>query len=112
MQNDTKFLIVFSPAGSKHTSLFISGDNRFQGKLKSLNNKLVHVVIVAVSTKKLINSQSKKEIENFIQAILRTITWQTGFQKALSTALKEMKEEASRCVILKKREHAIKHTSQ
>ena len=61
--------------------------------------------------KKLINSQSKKEIENFIQAILKIITWQMGFQKALSTALKEMKEEASIHVILK-REHAIKHTSQ
>ena len=28
MQNDTKFLTVLSPAGSKHISLFILRDNR------------------------------------------------------------------------------------
>ena len=36
---------------------------------------------------KLINSRSKKEMEIFIQANLRIITWETVFQKALSFVL-------------------------
>ena len=37
--------------------------------------------------KKLINSQLKKEMENFIPANLRIITWEIVFQKALRTVL-------------------------
>ena len=40
-----------------------------------------------MSTKKLINNRFKKEIENFIRASLRIITWETAFQKALRTVL-------------------------
>ena len=38
---------------------------------------------ITVTGKKLINSQSNKEMENFIQANLRIITQETVFQKAL-----------------------------
>ena len=34
---------------------------------------------------KQINGQSKKEIEDFIQAKLRIITWETDCQRALKT---------------------------
>ena len=63
--------------------------------------KFMHIVVVAVAhlfsllhgmplqmlMKKLINSQSKKEIENFIQDNLRIITQETVFQKPLRTVL-------------------------
>ena len=39
-------------------------------------------------SEKLINGQSKKEMENFICANLRVITRDTVFQKALRTVLK------------------------
>ena len=61
---------------------------------------------------KLINSQSKIEMENFIWANLRIVTEKTVSQRALEDFSKEVKGEASIYVILAKGYvHAIKHSS-
>ena len=42
-------------------------------------------MLLGIVSEKKISSQSNKEIENFILANLRIITWETVFQKALRT---------------------------
>ena len=62
-------------------------------------------------TKKLINSQSEKEVENFICANLRILTQERVSQRALGTLSQRGKGEASVAGIVEKGVCAVRHTS-